>query len=231
MEQRKLQFGGAGGAGQGGSQMAVGGGDLKFVDDSPKQQFARLDLKQEPSKVYPSSGGAGDQNANWYELRFQQLGPDRRGYHSTFQHNKRLFIYGGHDIREGSKDSLWMLDLRKLRDMELTEPSQQQRDCMWKQIPMKGDERPGPLAHHTSVVLNDKMYLYGGSNLETENGKFFSLDLNTFKWEVVKIRGGAEFFVPRDEHTAVLNEADASMVVFGGFLRGQRTNDMVKYFF
>lgn len=54
----------------------------------------------------------------------QQLGPDRRGYHSTFVHNKKLYIYGGHDIREGSKDSLWMLDLRKLRDLEL-EPAQQ----------------------------------------------------------------------------------------------------------
>lgn len=30
--------------------------------------------------------------------------------------NFRLYIYGGHDIREGSKDSLWMLDLRKIKD-------------------------------------------------------------------------------------------------------------------
>jgi hypothetical protein len=26
---------------------------------------------------------------NWYELRFSNVGPDRRGYHSTFLHNKR----------------------------------------------------------------------------------------------------------------------------------------------
>jgi hypothetical protein len=62
-------------------------------------------------------------NANWYELRFPVLGPDRRSYHSTFIHNKRVFIFGGHDIREGSKDSLWMLDLRKLKDMDM-DPSQ-----------------------------------------------------------------------------------------------------------
>jgi len=31
----------------------------------------------------------------------------------------RLYIYGGHDIREGSKDSLWVLDLRKLKDLDL----------------------------------------------------------------------------------------------------------------
>jgi hypothetical protein len=33
------------------------------------------------------------------------------------------------------------------------------------------------------------MYLFGGSNLETENKKFYTLELNTFKWDVVKIRG------------------------------------------
>jgi hypothetical protein len=31
----------------------------------------------------------------------------------------RLYIYGGHDIREGSKDTLYMLDLRKLKDLDL----------------------------------------------------------------------------------------------------------------
>lgn len=87
-------------------------------------------------------------------------------------------------------------------------------------MPMKGDEKPGPLAHHTSVVFNDKMFLFGGSNLETDNNKFFSLDLNTFKWEVVKPRSGVEFSTSRDEHTAVFYETDCSMLVFGGFLRG-----------
>lgn len=101
-------------------------------EESP--QYPKLDLKgHEPSRIYPPSGmPEGNPNTNWYELRFQQVGPDRRGYHSTFQHNKRLFVYGGHDIREGSKDSLWMLDLRKLRDMEVTDPALQQKDCMWK---------------------------------------------------------------------------------------------------
>jgi len=73
-----------------------------------------------------------------------------------------------------------MLDLRKLRDMEM-EPSQQQKDCVWKFITTKAtspEDRPGQVAHHTSVVFGDKMFLFGGSNLETENKKFFSLDLN-----------------------------------------------------
>jgi hypothetical protein len=30
-------------------------------------------------------------NENWYELRFIKAGPDRRGYHSSFQHNKKYY--------------------------------------------------------------------------------------------------------------------------------------------
>lgn len=82
--------------------------------------------------------------------------------------------------------------------------SQQTKECCWKEIPTKGDERPGPLAHHTSVVYGDKMYLFGGSNLITENRKFFSLDMNSFRWELVKSRG--DLPITRDEHTAVIYE-------------------------
>lgn len=78
-----------------------------------------------------------------------------------------------------------MLDLKKLKDLDL-DASSQNKDCMWKLIETRGDEKPGCLAHHSSVVLGDKMYLFGGSNLESENAKFFILDLNSFKWDHVK---------------------------------------------
>ena len=103
------------------------------------------------------------------------------------------------------------------------------RDCAWKEITTKGDDKPGCLAHHSSVVYGDRMYLFGGSNLETENKKFYTLDMNTFKWDVVKVRGEAP--VTRDEHTGVAYENEGSMIVFGGFLHGQRTNEIIKYFF
>jgi hypothetical protein len=35
-----------------------------------------------------------------------------------FVHNKKLYIFGGHDIREGSLDTLWMLDLSRMEDLE-----------------------------------------------------------------------------------------------------------------
>lgn len=121
-----------------------------------------------------------------------------------------------------------MLDLRKIKDMDV-DISVQNKDCAWNEIQTKGEEKPGPLAHHSSVVFGDKMYLFGGSNLETENRKFFSLDMNTFRWDVIKSRG--ELPLTRDEHTAVVNENEQSLIIFGGFINGERTNEIVKYLF
>ena len=52
-----------------------------------------------------------------------------------------------------------------------------------------------------------------------ENDKFMALDLNTYTWEQIKPSKG-ETPSSRDEHTAVINEADQTMIVFGGFAKG-----------
>jgi hypothetical protein len=36
---------------------------------------------------------------------------------------------------------------------------------------LKGQERPGAISHHTSVVWNSTMYLYGGSKASGEENK------------------------------------------------------------
>ena len=43
--------------------------------------------------------------------------PDRRSYHSTFIFDKKLFVYGGLDIREGSLDTLYELSLQCLQEL------------------------------------------------------------------------------------------------------------------
>ena len=70
-----------------------------------------------------------------------------------------------------------------------------------------GKERPGALSHHTSVVLHDKMYLFGGSGPRTPNADshaLWALDLKTLRWEAVSPRG--DLPQTRDEHTAVIYE-------------------------
>jgi hypothetical protein len=62
----------------------------------------------------------------------------------------RLFIYGGHDIREGSMDNLWVVDLTTFDDLD-QEPEDQDKDCAWKLRDTNG-ESPAALSHSTPVV-------------------------------------------------------------------------------
>ena len=56
---------------------------------------------------------------------------------------------------------------------------------MWHLIETSGPN-PGAISHHSSVVYNERMYLFGGSKANgEENKKFYSLDLKSYKWEVI----------------------------------------------
>lgn len=55
----------------------------------------------------------------------------------------------------------------------------------WKLIETTGPN-PGAISHHTSVVYNERMYLFGGSKMSGEENKnFYGLDLKLFKWEII----------------------------------------------
>ena len=90
-----------------------------------------------------------EDNLFWYELRVAGKPPERRGYHTTFEHNSKLYIYGGHDIREGSMDSLWMIDLSTLSDLERPDESEH-RKCEWTLAETRGKEKPGKVSALTS---------------------------------------------------------------------------------
>ena len=71
------------------------------------------------------------------------------------------------------------------------------------------------------------MYLFGGSNGSQENPRLFTLDLKTFKWDYINARG--EIPPSRDEHSA--NIYEGTMVIFGGFVEGERVNDIYRFYF
>lgn len=56
----------------------------------------------------------------------------------------------------------------------------------WNHHETFGNCKPKPISHHTSVVYDNKMYLYGGSYSLENNKQFFALDLNSLNWEVIK---------------------------------------------
>ena len=83
----------------------------------------------------------------------------------------------------------------------------------WKKVDtVGGPQKPGPLAHHTSVVSVDKMYLFGGSGPRVSGQSLpdgtvpvtWSLDLRTLKWDAIIPIGPLEDQpLTRDDHTAV----------------------------
>jgi fibrillarin-like rRNA methylase len=71
------------------------------------------------------------------------------------------------------------------------------------------------------------MYLFGGSSRYQDESYFYSLDMKNLKWEPIRSKGDVPLI--RDEHTAVIYEG--SMVIYGGFIDGERTSDIHRYYF
>jgi hypothetical protein len=161
-------------------------------------------------------------------------GPERRAYHSSVSYSKKLYIYGGYDIKDGTLDTLWSLDVQKIHDLErLTYEEEARRGATieWKKVETVGAQKPGGLAHHTAVVCGDKMYLFGGSGPRSNSEvPLWQLDLGKMRWDPVSPRS-EQNPLTRDDHSAVVIQ-DQFMVVFGGFVDGgERTNEMWRYTF
>jgi N-acetylneuraminic acid mutarotase len=66
-----------------------------------------------------------------------------------------------------------------------------------------------------------------------ENMDLFVLDLESYRWNLLKPQAKnndkANLPVTRDEHSCIVH--DDSMVVFGGFSFGEKTNSIFKYHF
>ena len=75
------------------------------------------------------------------------------------------------------------------------------------------------------------MYLFGGSGGMCENMDLYELDLQNFRWTKLKPvpLNGDQSHMPqtRDEHSCVVY--DGSLVVFGGFRFGEKTNTTYRY--
>lgn len=54
---------------------------------------------------------------HWSELRFSHVCPERRGYHTSFMYQGKLYIYGGYDINEGLLNNLWCLNIDNLKNI------------------------------------------------------------------------------------------------------------------
>jgi len=82
--------------------------------------------------------------------------------------------------------------------------------------------------NYASQVLKNQANNDGttGSN-KLEYTPVYQLGMKTFAWSLLKGRG--DEVASRDEHTSVLDENSSLMVVFGGFIDGERCNETAMY--
>ena len=90
---------------------------------------------------------------------------------------------------------------------------------------------PGAIAHHTISVHEGgkEAYLFGGSDGYNQNNYFYRLDLESMKWEVIDNLENRRLASSRDGHTAVMFENHNLILYFGGFIGGERTNDIAMF--
>lgn len=82
--------------------------------------------------------------------------------------------------------SLWCFDLSRVGKLErANDPNEHFEELEWDELEIEGI-KPKPVSNHTSVMHGDKMYLFGGiTGAFDSNEQFFTLDLNSYKWELL----------------------------------------------
>ena len=96
--------------------------EVKYGGGESPTNINRNNESVSPGNSYQARmTGASEFCRNWVELRLMGQQPDRRSYHSSFIFDKRLFVFGGLDIREGSLNSLFELSLQCLGEISQDE--------------------------------------------------------------------------------------------------------------
>ena len=162
----------------------------------------RLDEKRLLSAVFGVRGSDG-RVAAWHRHLFfeSDMQPPPCIYYTWARHGDIIYRHGGQylpsDQQWPSQDSLWAF---------------QMKSKTWREVPTSGDTA-GPRSGHVSVVHNNCMYVFGGKSVDgMADNKLYRLDLVSFQWEVVKVKGLRP--IARDSAAGVLYKD--KFYIFGG---------------
>eukprot|EP00357_Protocruzia_adherens_P018677 CAMPEP_0114987920 /NCGR_PEP_ID=MMETSP0216-20121206/9293_1 /TAXON_ID=223996 /ORGANISM="Protocruzia adherens, Strain Boccale" /LENGTH=217 /DNA_ID=CAMNT_0002350607 /DNA_START=30 /DNA_END=679 /DNA_ORIENTATION=- len=181
-----------------------------------RKNHPNLSVNTKEAHKYQSFQNQDKKFYNWKEIRAMGKLPSRRSYHCSGFYKDELYIYGGEDIREGIVSNMYKINIE--RDSDVIE---------WQPVESTGDG-PGAISHHTGVVHEGKWYLFGGNREDgAEVGWVYIFDYETCSWTTVKAEGAPIL----DDHSAIVHQGgdSASMIVFGGFHFGSRTNKVYKF--
>ena len=143
-------------------------------------------------KLSPMSSKAQNYSPLHSDIPFQRYG------HSVVSKGDFIYLWGGRNDN-CADNTLYCFDTISRQ---------------WLSRPSVSGSIPGARDGHTAVVINNQMYIFGGYEELTErfSNDIYVLDLKTFVWKYLSVRGTPPSW--RDFHSAVA--FNNKMFVFGG---------------
>lgn len=148
----------------------------------------------------------------WNEVKAKNS-PKRRTYHTSCIYKGNLFIFCGRDITEGKLNDIHKIDLTS-------------NFFSWERVTLtKGQLQP--IAHHSGNLVDHTYYMIGGQDeCIRQTNKVYVINLETLQIEQV-IEDNS--FPETELHTSNYIQSKNTIVIFGGFSKGEFLNTM--YFF
>ena len=153
---------------------------------------------------------------SWSKLNPAEAWPGARGQHTAIYdvYNHRMIVYGGRGYHY-TYDDVWALDLQT--------PGAES----WTQLQPAGGHI-GPRRYHTAIYdeSSRQMIVFGGNRGGALLNDTWSLDLETpgdEAWSQLAVTGSVP--AARGQHSAIYDNENVLMVVFGGAAVGGLRND------
>eukprot|EP00301_Raphidiophrys_heterophryoidea_P002266 c11061_g1_i3.p1 GENE.c11061_g1_i3~~c11061_g1_i3.p1 ORF type:complete len:1007 (-),score=267.88 c11061_g1_i3:703-3723(-) len=163
------------------------------------------------SEIFVFGGGDGRHDAHemfvfdtemwtWETAKFSGECPKARYGHSACVRGEQMFVFGGYSLKSGYSNDLSVLDTSSLE---------------WI-IPYVSGERPAERVGHSMIVVGNKVFVYGGSNRDTQYNDMYVLDVTnimSLRWTSPQLARSHDQH-PRYMHTATA--IGGKIFIFGG---------------
>lgn len=133
-----------------------------------------------------------------------------------------MYIHGGRDLKEGAISSMWRVNLTALQQLHQGENKQ----VGWECVTTTGKDI-GKISHHTCCMVSAKeVVFFGGLKGDSSSNSVFLLNLVGNIWSSITPKCEIEN-IGRDDHAST-DLKDGSFIVFGGYVNGSRTSDVIR---
>ncbi|KAJ6255183.1 kelch repeat domain [Anaeramoeba flamelloides] len=144
----------------------------------------------------------------WYNIEMDGLRPRPRAWHTGNFIDDQLIIFGGGSFSKTFND-VWVYSLTGEN---------------WYEADVKG-KQPEPRYAHSSVLLKNCLWLIGGVAAFEKVVELTILDMDSASWNYVNESGDIPKVNSR-QVSCLLDPKDEQVLVFGGELKGNYSNDV-----